>query len=196
MTRTIVISAAAIALLAGCSSTTEQLSYTGANTTHRPAGGPPAVAEVRSIDKRGEADPTWFGAIRGGYGNPLKVLHTADPVSEVVATAVRQALASRNLLASGNGKFDVVITIAQFQSDQVVRREADVDLIFEIVERNTNRQVYRDEAKVELVTGSILTFDTGILAAPDDLRKTAETALNKAIDQALDRPEFAAALRT
>jgi hypothetical protein len=36
---------------------------------------PATIAQVTVKDNRKEADPTWIGAIRGGFGNPLKVLH-------------------------------------------------------------------------------------------------------------------------
>jgi hypothetical protein len=81
--------------------------------------GPPIVISVSTIDQRGEDDPRWFGAIRGGYGNPLKVLNAPTPLADVVSQAFRAALATRGLLAaSGQGDIDMNVTIEQFESDK------------------------------------------------------------------------------
>jgi hypothetical protein len=48
-------------------------------------GGPVGVGSM--ADQRGET-ATWFGAIRGGYGNPLKKLEATPSVSVVVQTDV------------------------------------------------------------------------------------------------------------
>ena len=32
----------------------------------------PAVGQITAVDQRGESDPTWIGAIRGGFEIPLK----------------------------------------------------------------------------------------------------------------------------
>src|SRR5262245_53613951 len=56
-----------------------------------------AVASVGSIrDDRNEAS-NWFGAIRGGFGNPLKTLNADEPISTVVSKAIADALDKRQL---------------------------------------------------------------------------------------------------
>lgn len=40
-------------------------------------------------------DATWLGAIRGGYGNPLKNLESNVPVSQLVQDAFSSALKAR-----------------------------------------------------------------------------------------------------
>ncbi len=154
------------------------------------------VDRVITADERHEADPTWIGAVRGGYGNPLKVLHTPAPLSDIVTRAFRDALQARGLLApEGAGRFDIAVAIEQFESTQYARREANVDLLVAVKSRNTGQEVYRDRVKVDLVTGSIFALDTGAFGSSDDLQAVAQTALNQAIDQALDKPGFRAALQ-
>jgi hypothetical protein len=76
----------------------------------------------------------------------------------------------------------------------VVRREAEVTLSVDVVERVAARPIYHDQVAVDLVSGSILALDTGIFASPADLQALAQQALGQAIDQLLDKPGFIAAI--
>lgn len=157
----------------------------------------PAIHEVTATDQRGEGDPTRIGAVRGGFGNPLKVLHTRQPLADMVAQAFRDALAARGLLVpTTGGSADLIITIVRFGSSQLVRREAKVDLVLELRDRASGRQLYRDEVKSNHVQGSMIALDVGIFGSSDDLQAVAQAAMNDAIDAALNKPGFAAALRT
>jgi hypothetical protein len=93
--------------LAACSS----LQYISTQTF---SAGSPTIAQVSAVDQRNEADPTWIGAIRGGYCNHLKELHLSGPLKETVATAFRDALKARGLLSSnGQAPFDLSITYTE-----------------------------------------------------------------------------------
>ena len=153
------------------------------------------VGQVTVTDQRGESDPTWIGAVRGGYGNPLKVLHTSQPLADMVNKAFRDALATRGLLApNGAAAADLAVTIVQFDSTQYVRREANVDFIVELRDHASGRQLYRDEVKSNPIRGSIVAFDVGVFGSADDLQAVAQAAMDSAIDAALNKPAFAAAL--
>lgn len=109
---------------------------------------------------------------------------------------ISRCFQARGLLApEGAGRFDIAVAIEQFESTQYARREANVDLLVAVKSRNTGQEVYRDRVKVDLVTGSIFALDTGAFGSSDDLQAVAQTALNQAIDQALDKPGFRAALQ-
>ncbi len=136
------------------------------------------IAQVTVKDDRKEADPTWIGAIRGGFGNPVKVLHLSQPLSDVIATAFRNALNARGILASGNpAPFDLVVTVSKFESTQMARREAEASLTLDVIYRTTGRGLYHDTTDVDLVSGSILALDTGVFASPADLQALAQNAL-------------------
>lgn len=62
------------------------------------------VAAVGVTDLRGTPE-SWLGAIRGGYGNPLKKLYTDASTTPVVRKAYEGALAECRLLddSSSNG---------------------------------------------------------------------------------------------
>ena len=157
----------------------------------------PAIGQISTIDQRGETDPTWIGAVRGGFGNPLKALHTPRPLADMVTAAFHEALAERGLLAeSGNGQADLNVTISEFNSTQYIRREANVAMVVELKDHATGRQIYRDEVKSKPVQGSVLALDVGVFGSPDDLQAVAQGAMDKAIDSAVDKPGFVDALRT
>jgi hypothetical protein len=179
--------------LAACSNTVP-LNY--APTFAVTPVGPPSVSGVSVADQRGEDDPSWFGAIRGGFGNPLKVLHTPGPLNDTVAAAFRDALKDRGLLATlGQGDVDLDVTILQFESDQYIRREAQIRLGISLTRRSTGRQVYRDEVTTDLERGSLMNMETGAFGSVEKLRLVDETALTQTIDEAINKPGFLDAVR-
>ena len=131
-----------------------------------------------------------LGAIRGGFGNPLKTLTTDVPVKDVVENTFTAALNARGLLASTGGVYGMQVVINQFDCNQYVRREAHVRLHISMVELASGQQIYAKDIRVDKVAGSIVTLDAGIFAAVEDLRKLANQALQEAVDQALDDPQF------
>ena len=65
-----------------------------------PAGavqGEPSIAIGDVTDGR-EHDRIWLGAIRGGFGNPVKVLYTRGPVCNAVGAAVRAIVKAQKAL--------------------------------------------------------------------------------------------------
>lgn len=184
-----------VLLLAGCSTTTVGLPYAGTQPSAL-APGAPSIGQVSATDARGEPDPRWIGAIRGGYGNPLKVLQTDAPVAEEVSQGFRQALSARGLLAApGTGRYNLNVAVVQLDCNQYHRREANADFRLVLTERTNGHVVYRDEVSSHLVNGSVVTLDEGIFADPQDLRAIMSQAQNQAIDTALGKPEFLAAVR-
>lgn len=180
---------AACAVLTACGTTTASLPYTPSMDAALP--GSPVIGEVTATDARGEQDPNWIGAVRGGFGNSLKVLRTEAPLAEEVARDFRAALTARGMLAPGAGPLTLAVTIVTFKSDQVVRREAEVELRLVVTDR-AGRAVYQDTVRADVVSGSALALDTGVFGSTEDLRQVAISALNQAINQALDKPAFPA----
>jgi len=48
------------------------------------------------VDARGEP-ANWLGAIRGGFGNPLKNLESDRPVADIVGAAFADGLRARGV---------------------------------------------------------------------------------------------------
>jgi uncharacterized lipoprotein YajG len=181
-----------ILLLNACSTTPVQLSYNSAALS--PGQAAPIVAVGDVVDNR-DHDPKWLGAIRGGYGNPIKTLETEQPVSEVVKTTLSEGLSADGLLAKGKSKYRLNVILTQFDCNQVGRREAHILMQVSLIEAGSEQEVYKKTLKADKVTGSRITFDAGIFASVDDLRQVANDVLQDAIDQLLHDPAFHAALR-
>jgi hypothetical protein len=143
-------------------------------------------------DQRDEKDPTYIGAIRGGFGNPLKTLTTAKPVGDEVHDAFVGALRARGLYDAG-GRLTLAVTLTELSANQMARREGHTS--FRLVLTGTGGQpLYQDEEDVLKINGSLVTLDAGVFASIDDLRTIADLSLSTAIDQALDKPGFQAAV--
>lgn len=158
-----------------------------------PAQGKAVVAVGQVTDVRGN-DPNWYGAVRGGYGNPLKVLTADKPVKDVVADAMAEGMKVRGLSANGAGAYRLDITLRRLDANQVARREAHVDMTASLVNVATGATAFTRDVKADKVTGTVLAMDTGVFSDPDILRALANDVLRSAIDQLLDDPAFRAAL--
>lgn len=74
-------------LVGACSTTRGSLTYTPTAMVVPVGQSQSTHVTVGSfVDQRGET-ATWIGAIRGGYGNPLKVLEVSPSVSASVQDA-------------------------------------------------------------------------------------------------------------
>ena len=174
------------ALIAGCSSPPADLAYSP-TAPITPQNSAPLVAVVRVTDARDEKDPTYVGAIRGGFGNPLKTLTTTRPVGEEVRAAFEAALQARGLLGP-RAPMQLDVTLTELSANQYHRREGHTALSLALVDRATGRPVIQDKEDVLKINGSVVTFDAGVFASLDDLRAVAALSLSTAIDQALAKP--------
>lgn len=169
--------------------TVVQLPYVAPATVER---GAPALTLGTVTDTRKHA-PNWLGAIRGGYGNPLKTIVTDGPVTGAVSKALTAGLEARGLASASAGlRLDVVVV--QFDCNQYARREAHVKLALKLVDAATGAVVYEKLTEIDKVNGSVLSLRTGIFASTEDLRAIANEALQAAVDFALDDPGLRAAL--
>jgi hypothetical protein len=64
-----------------------------------------------------------------------------------------------------------------------------------VTNRASSKAIYHDQVAVDLVAGSVLALDTGVLASSADLQALAQRALIQAVDQLLDNPAFVSAVR-
>ena len=148
------------------------------------------------VDARGEQQENWAGAIRGGFGNPLKVLELDRPVAaDVVRTAFADALRARGVgpTPSGSGT-QLSGVVRKFDCDQYVRREATIEV--ELTVLGTDGQskftrVYRGNN----VEGSPVTLNAGVFGSVEELRAVLEKTLRETVDQALEDTALRAALK-
>ena len=181
-------------LAASCTTTPVPLKYDpGRAAVAAPSG--QSVIEVATVDDRRKVDVRWLGAIRGGFGNPLKKLEAEQPVAALVKQAFEDGLAARRLLAeSGKGKFAFDLVINKLDCSQYVRREAHVDLDVHLISLADGHTVFSGPVVVNRVSGSSVSLDVGIFASVEDLRQVMNEALQEAVDRALDSPSMRARL--
>lgn len=162
-----------------------------------PRARPVVALREPASDERGAGrdDPTWIGTIRGGYGNPLKVLRADAPVEQVVARAFADGLAARGLSASSavEALYTLDVTIHRFDANQLRGRTATADFSAVLTERATGRVAWRGCHLASKTSGGF--FSVALFSSVEELRALALRAVNEAVDALLDDPEFWAALR-
>ena len=178
-----------LGVLATACTTATDLPYTPSSAPFVQAA--PAVTSVAVTDVREEKDPTYIGAIRGGYGNPLKTIVTRQPIADEVNTAFLAALDARHLLATG-APYTLTVHVTKLSANQYVKRSAHA--AFDVTLRDASgRQIYADTVDTERANGSF--FDNGIFASSTDLHAIMVQTMSEAIDKALDKPGFLAAIK-
>jgi hypothetical protein len=176
--------------LAGCSSE--------AHLHYAPSGAPavapePTIAQVSVTDDRGE-DPHYLATVRNGFGSPVKIRKTTDTVAAEVTGVAIAALKARGLYdPTDGGAYEIDLTIRQFDANQLVHREAVIDLEMDVVSRSNRDVVYRDQVKDS--KQNLELFDAGVFADTDKLQALAEQVLSEAVDQLVDKPAFRRAVQ-
>lgn len=188
------------ALLTGCAEPQPQMSMpyspgtlVFADKTHRQT----IRVEHVAVDREGRNEAAWFGTIKGGFGNTLKLLYADAPVDQIVQRAFDDGLKRRDLYSGSQtaSKIALAVKIHRFDASQLVRREAIMDFSLSLVDRTTGQTVWNDRHRVRRVEGSRLASDTGIFASSEDLRVVALRAMSEAVDTLLDKEGFRTALR-
>jgi uncharacterized lipoprotein YajG len=177
--------------LAACSTVVVPVTYTAPATVVK--RDLPVVTIGQFADKRNE-EPTYIGAVRGGFGNKLKTITTSEPVADLVAHAFEHGLAARGLKAPGaSSRYALTGVVNTLQSNRYVRIDAEADVLLRLIDTR-GVQVFEKNYHAEIENGTIVALDTGVFADPDELRSAAAQVLAKVVDQALDDPDFLRAL--
>ena len=125
----ILLAFASVLLFGACSTTSVPLTYAPGADAPKAAAAGARVAAVTFTDHRDEP-PTYLGAIRGGFGNPLKTLESDRPVADVVQAAFVDGLKARGVATGGAsvaGGFRLTGRVLQLDANQVARRLATAD---------------------------------------------------------------------
>jgi uncharacterized lipoprotein YajG len=183
----------AVTTLAACGTTRAGISYAPSMSVTKATSAPVSVGSF--IDARGEQQSNWAGAIRGGFGNPLKVLELDRPVADVVRTAFADALLARGVgpAAAGSGA-QLSGVVRKFDCDQYVRREATVEIELTVLGaggQSKFTRVYRSNN----VDGSYMTLSAGVFGSIEELRTVMEKTLRETVDKALEDSALRAALQ-
>jgi hypothetical protein len=152
------------------------------------------VAVGTFTDQRG-GESRQLGAIRGGFGNPLKTHERSEDASVVVNKAFAQALANRGLLAaSGSALYTLSGVINKLNCSQLVRLEAHAELVVSLIDDTSGKQLLQRTVRGDIVNDASSAFATGVGGSVEDLRAMAARALQDAIDNALASPQFTQAM--
>ena len=174
--------------LVACSTTRVGINY---RPPAEMAAAPSSQADVvvgRFSDDRGQP-ANWLGAIRGGYGNPLKKLESDEPVGDLVAQVFAAGLKARGLSADpSSARYVLSGSIKQLDCNQLARKEANAEIQVAVSESKGGKQVFANEYRASNVEGSVLTLSAGIFGSVEELRALMEKTLQQAVDQALDDP--------
>lgn len=177
-----VIAGVALVVLTGCVTDTVTLGYKSAGAAAASPGTPVSVGSF--IDQRGET-AKWIGAVRGGYGNPLKKLETDRPVADLVKEAFADGLKARGLLGAGPGSYQISGVITKLDCSQYVRREAHAAIEVRVFDPS-GRQVFGQTYTADELDGSLLALNVGVFGSVERLRALEEKALGEVVDRALD----------
>ncbi len=184
-----IILAAGILLLSACSTTTVGLKYSAVSPVTKVSAKTPPVTLGVFQDQRG-VSPIWLGAIRGGFGNPLKYLEAERPVAEMVQAAFADGLNARGIAVDKSSpQYQIAGVITKLDCSQLVRREAHVYIQITVSDK-TEQQRFSRLYKADNVDGSVLSMDVGLFASVEDLRVVLEKTLHDVVNQALDDSEL------
>lgn len=179
-------------IVAGCVTDTVTLGYKPLGQITAASSG--LAASVGSfVDQRGET-ATWIGAVRGGYGNPLKKLETDKPVAVLVQMTFTDGLRARGLLGTGAGAFQISGVIKKLDCSQYVRREAHAIIDVSVFDPS-GRQVFTRTYTADELEGSLMALNVGVFGSVETLRALAEKALGEVVDKALDDTALRNAIR-
>lgn len=179
-------------IVAGCVTDTVSLAYKPAGQAARVSSGT-AVSVGSFVDQRGETS-TWIGAVRGGFGNPLKKLETDKPVSTLVQTAFTEGLRARGLLGTGAGAYQISGVIKKLDCSQYERREAHAIIDVSVFDPS-GKQLFTQTYTADELEGSVVALNVGVFGSVDRLRAVAEKALTEVVDKALDDTALRNAMR-
>jgi uncharacterized lipoprotein YajG len=189
-----IVVATIVSALFGCGTTSVGLKYSAGTTIAKVSPTAPPLTVGTFVDQRGEPS-NWLGAIRGGFGNPLKILDSDRPVAELVSVAFSDGLRARGVsIEPSSSQYQITGVIKKLDCSQYVRREAHVEIDITIVDKAGQHRFVRTY-KADNVDGSMLSLSTGVFASVDELRVVIEKTLSEAVDKALDDSALRAALQ-
>jgi uncharacterized lipoprotein YajG len=187
------IVASACLVLAACGTTSVGLNYEPPAAVSKASALAKPVAVGSFTDSRGEP-ANWLGAIRGGFGNPLKNLESDKPVAEIVAATFSEGLRRRGVTLDAGGPSRIVGTIKRLDCNQYVRREGNAEIEIRVI-GPAGETRFAKTYSASKVDGSALSLSTGVFASVDDLRVTLQATLREVVDKALDDSQLRAALQ-
>jgi len=185
-----------LAMLAGCT----PLGPVDVPLTYEPTGAAPVplampvVAVGLVSDERGPA-PDELGVATGDLGFPTRPLASEPPVARAVREALTAALMARELLAPpGHQRFDLAVRIVRLEAAEGRRQRTDADFVITLMRHGSERIIYTDEVRAIGGGRSPVSLDTAGYVPLASVAELTRRAMSLAIEQAVDKPGFQAAV--
>ena len=105
------------------------------------------------------------------------------------------AMLGRGLLAvPGGQKYDLTVRLVRLDGSQLLGLSGRADFIVTVARHDTGREVYRDEVHAQVDGSAVPSLDTLAFVPTGDVVDATSRAMSQAIDEALDKPGFRAAV--
>ena len=178
-------------LMFGCSPYVPTIKYDQTQQANVRALAAHSVSVGNFTDNRGTPD-NWLGAVRNGYGAPVKKLYTDGPTSDVVRTAFVEAFAARNITESKSPERLVVEgTIIKYDCSTMFNYEAHAQLQVNVVSWPSRVVLYSQTYRTDNTESG---WGGGLYGGYKDLALMAQQTLSQTIDKFFADPAFVAAL--
>ena len=166
--------------LSGCTTSQVRLTY-------RPATPLPVVSEPTALIRVGEfRDLRDSGQFYIGRHQLTEIL-TSEPVAEDVRAAFFEGVRQRGLLAVNSpAKFELYGAIHRLEANQVVRREATVEIDVHLKTAGSGSPFYAKTHRVSHREGHLLSDESGLFSTEDELTAIASQALSTVVDRSLN----------
>lgn len=192
LTSKYLLSLLTLATLSGCSSHMMAIKYKPSSQPTK-SNVSESVHMGNVVDSRG-TPLNWLGAIRGGYGNPLKKLYTEKEAASLIKVAFEDALKLRGLLGPpGTSKYRIDIKLLKFDTSYYFNKEAHANFTMSLIHNPTGTLLFSHTYRTDNEKGGV---GAGIFGDVDALATFANDTLNETIDKALDDPSFLGALKS
>jgi hypothetical protein len=172
--------------LAACTTTRKiPLNYTPSDRGIAAAPGNARIS-VGAVNDRRDTPGAPLGTVHSGVGDSTKEIYTAQPLTATVRQFFIDALRNRGLY-DPNSPEQLNIDILEFDADQFIRREVDIDLLVALHDARTgyNRAVV--PVRVEKMQGGLLNADNLVVGNFPAFQKFVEGALSEAADEGVNR---------
>jgi len=184
--------------VAACSTTTQSgLAYTPSASLVRAK--PTLLVSVTTgkfIDQRGGDDKEWIGAIRNGWGIPVKNVDLSPSVSAVVQKAFAAGLRARGFATHGGTAYRISGVIKRLDANQLVHLESNARIEVDVFKVSTGHEGFSRTYSAHNHEGSLLSLHTGYFGSEEKLRALAQKTLDQVVNQALDDSDLRNAIRS
>ena len=173
-----------ISSLGGCSTTQVDIGYRSSDLVAPVADEAVTFKLGQFVDRRGEA-PDWLGEVRGKYYFPKETLKADRPVSWIVRDVFEKGAKDRGMLGETNVStpYELYGHVEKLDGSVSDSTIAHAHLMVRLFNRDGSDDIFSASHHIDIV-------DPKIYGSAIDLGSFLEEALNQAVVETLDDPDF------